>query len=258
MSELKETINKLIKEGESITFLTNSYLKSQTRYGTITAEFCEWNAKVDEMILANYGTESGPMKMLSKLNLNSIEGNYESEFKKQHSFVMGSLKACQHILPKIAATNLANDDLLNNIFNKFHSVAIQLRSRYNGRETIDIKDEYDVQDVLHVLLKLHFKDIRKEEWTPSYAGGSSRMDFLLKEEQIVIEVKKTRGGLDDKELGKQLIIDKARYTVHPNCKKLICFTYDPDGRILNPKGIENDLNSKDDDFIVDIVIRPSV
>jgi len=154
--------------------------------------------------------------------------------------------------------NLSNDELLYNIFNKFHNVAIQLRSRYNGRETIDIKDEYDVQDVLHVLLKLHFKDIRKEEWTPSYAGGASRMDFLLKDEQIVIEVKKTRNGIDDKELGKQLIIDKAKYTAHPNCKKLICFTSDPDGRIQNPKGIENDLNSKNDDFIVDIVIRPNV
>lgn len=258
MSELKEIIVGLIQEGNSITFQTNSYQRSYERYGTITAEFCEWNAKVEDLILVNYGVESGPMKMLSKLNLNNIEGNYEAEFQKQHNIIMGSLKACQHIKSRLNSSSLGSDDLLYNLFNKFHNIAIQLRSRYNNRETIDIKDEYDVQDVLHVLLKLHFKDIRKEEWTPSYAGGSSRMDFLLKDEQIVIEVKMTRAGLDDKELGKQLIIDKARYQAHPDCKKLICFTYDPVGRIVNPKGIENDLNSKDLDFTVDIVIKPNV
>lgn len=103
---------------------------------------------------------------------------------------------------------------------------------------------------------MHFNDIRKEEWTPSYAGKSARMDFLLKEEELVIEVKMTRQGLSDKELGDQLIEDKARYKAHPNCKKLICFTYDPEGRISNPKGIQNDLNQKDEDFTVEIIIKP--
>ena len=77
--------------------------------------------------------------------------------------------------------------------------------------------------LLHALLLLYFDDVRAEEWTPSYAGKSSRMDFLLKNERVVIEVKKTRQGLADKELGDQLIIDVDRYKVHPDCKRLICF-----------------------------------
>lgn len=74
--------------------------------------------------------------------------------------------------------------LLANLFEKFHSVARQLRKRYNERPTLDVDDEYDVQDLLHALLRLYFDDIRTEEWTPSSAGGSSRMDFLLKKEKI--------------------------------------------------------------------------
>jgi len=257
-NDLKNIIKQLIDEGSQHTFQTNSYVNSQHRYGTPSADFCAWNAKVEDLILTFYGSESGPMKMLSKLNIEHIKGNYEIVFKEAHSLIMGALKACEHIEPRKSMNVVAdNHEFLDNVFNKFHTIAIQLRSRYNNRDTIDIKDEYDVQDVLHVLLKLHFKDIRKEEWTPSYAGGSSRMDFLLKEQQTVIEVKRTRVGLDDKELGKQLIIDKAKYKSHPDCKRLICFTYDPDGRILNPKGIENDLNSKDENFIVDIVIKPN-
>ena len=54
--------------------------------------------------------------------------------------------------------------------------------------------------LLHALLLLCFDDIRAEEWTSSYAGKSARMDFLLKNEGVVIEVKKTRLGLTDKEL----------------------------------------------------------
>jgi hypothetical protein len=63
---------------------------------------------------------------------------------------------------------------------RFHAIARQLAQRRVNKPPFEIKDEYDVQDLLHALLRLHFDDIRPEEWTPSYGGGSSRMDFLLK------------------------------------------------------------------------------
>jgi hypothetical protein len=99
-------------------------------------------------------------------------------------------------------------------------------------------------------------DIRPEEWTPSYAGAAARMDFLLKNEQLVIEVKKTRSGLGAKEAGNQLIEDIARYQTHPDCAMLFCFIYDPDGSIANPRGIEKDLSQERDDLTVQVMIRP--
>lgn len=106
------------------------------------------------------------------------------------------------------------------------------------------------------MLHLFFEDIRPEEVTPSYAGKSSRMDFLLKQEQIVIEIKKTRKGLGAKEVGSQLIEDIERYQAHQNCNVLICFVYDPDGRIANPRGIENDLARTQENITVEVLIRP--
>ncbi|MFH0990375.1 MAG: hypothetical protein V1799_10220 [bacterium] len=135
-------------------------------------------------------------------------------------------------------------DSIENLIKKFHRVARQLRTRYDGRQTLDITDEYDVQDLFHALLVIHFDDIRKEEWTPSYAGGSSRMDFLLKSQRIVIEIKKTRPKLGAKELGEQLAVDILRYKSHPDCKTLICFIYDPEERVTNVKGFEHDLNQQ--------------
>jgi hypothetical protein len=106
------------------------------------------------------------------------------------------------------------------------------------------------------LLRLHFDDIRLEEWSPSYAGGSSRMDFLLKKENIVVETKKTRKGLTEKKLGEELIIDIEKYKKHPSCKTLVCFIYDPDGLLMNPSGLENDLSRKEGALSVIVMAVP--
>jgi hypothetical protein len=142
------------------------------------------------------------------------------------------------------------------ICSKFHLVAKQIRQRHENRGTLDVQDEYDVQDLLHSLLKIYFDDIRPEECSPSYAGKSSRMDFLIKDYGLVIEVKKTRQGLGAKEIGTQLIDDIARYGKHPDCKILICFVYDPEGQIANPRGIEKDLNRIERSLMVKVYIVP--
>ena len=153
-----------------------------------------------------------------------------------------------------------NDELklhgIETITSRFHAVVMQLRHRHDGRSTIDVEDEYDVQDLFHALLCQFFNDVRPEEWNPSYAGGSSRSDFLLPEINTVIEVKKTRASMKTKELGEQLIIDIAKYKRHPQCSKLVCFVYDPEGRVHNPRGLENDLSDCDSDIDVRTIIVP--
>lgn len=164
------------------------------------------------------------------------------------------LKAFRDVQPQNVIVDY--DGLLQNIFNRFFVVAKQLQRRHDGRGTLAINDEYDVQDLLNSLLLLHFDDVRPEEWTPSYAGGSKRIDFLLKDSEIAIEVKMTRKGLKDKELGEQLIIDIANYKQHKNCKCLYCFVYDPEGYIRNPRGMERDLQALDKEFPVRVFVRP--
>ncbi len=148
-------------------------------------------------------------------------------------------------------------DLIIKLINRFHIIVRQMLHRHSNRNTIEINDEYDVQDLFHALLRIDFEDVRAEEYTPSYAGSATRMDFLLKKEKIVVEVKKTRNSLKDKEVGEQLIIDIQHYKVHPDCKRLICFVYYPDNKIKNPRGLESDLNElSTDQLIVETFIRP--
>ena len=185
----------------------------------------------------------------------------KTEHSKDNTLIfIETLKNVKEYVEKDIITTSSNDTIdcdliLETIFSKFHKVVRQLRNRHDNRPTLDVNDEYDVQDLLHALLHIYFDDIRPEEWTPSYAGKSARTDFLLKNEKVFVEVKKTRNGLADKEVGEQLTLDIAKYKVHPDCEKLYCFVYDPEGRIVNKNGIISDLESSNDGF-VKVVIKP--
>jgi hypothetical protein len=147
-------------------------------------------------------------------------------------------------------------ETLENILRQFHKVATQLRKRHDGRKPVVLNDEYDVQDLLHALLLVHFADVRPEEHAPSFAGANPRLDFLLHDEQIVIEVKKTRSTHRDKALADELIADIARYHSHPRCKTLVCFVYDPEGRISNVTGFIHDVQSTLAKMAVRILVVP--
>jgi len=170
------------------------------------------------------------------------------EFKREVDNILSKYKPSL----KIEQTS----QLVEKVLERFHTVVREIRQRHENRPSFSINDEYDVQDFLRGLLRLYFDDVRDEEWTPSYAGSSARMDLLLKNEQIVIEVKMARKGLGQKRIREQLIIDKAYYKGHKDCKKLYCFIYDPEGKIKNPRGFERDLSDKVDGFETKVLIVP--
>src|SRR5258708_1669014 len=125
---------------------------------------------------------------------------------------------------------------------RFPLVVAELNRRRGDRSGWTISDEYDIQDLCRGLFVAWFDDVRPEEWTPSYAGGSSRMDFLLKVEQVVVEVKIVTAAGSARDIRDQLAQDILRYQAHPDCQILVCFVYDPGMRITNPRGFEQDLS----------------
>jgi hypothetical protein len=147
-------------------------------------------------------------------------------------------------------------DLVKRLCSRFHAVARQLRLRGEYRATLSVEDEFDAQDLLHAILRTQFDDIDTDEWTPSYAAGSPRTTFLLNDGRLAVLVKKTRPGLNAKDLTDQLKIDADRYRAHDRCTTLLCFMYDPEGRIGNPRNLEADLTSVSDSFIIDVLVAP--
>jgi len=232
-------------------------------------EHTEWQNFTSTVIRKIFGDNSPEESQFKKIRYRTVvtERSPWADAQCQDAYIRGHQHAQQILLSLIkelktfpssepdketVSTNLP----IRLILEKFHAIQRQLRSRHDNRPTLEIADEYDVQNLLHALMRLVTDDIRTEEWTPSYAGCCSRMDFLLKDEQTVIETKMTRKGLGPKEVGEQLIIDIARYKNHPDCKILICFVYDPTGLIANPASLENDLSKDSEGLSVTVLVRP--
>ena len=133
-----------------------------------------------------------------------------------------------------------------------------LTHRRKGFQPLSFGSEYDVQDLLHALLRPWISDIRPEEFTPSYAGSSTRMDFLLPAHALVIETKIVRDRAHAKRIGDELIVDIEHYRRHPECKSLWCVVYDPDHLITNAEGLKADLqgprSSKDGQVVVKVFV----
>jgi hypothetical protein len=119
-----------------------------------------------------------------------------------------------------------------------------LTHRRKGTQSLSFDTEYDVQDLLHALLRPWVADIRPEEFTPSYAGSSTRMDFLLPRYKVVIELKFVRDRAHAKKIGDELIIDIDHYQCHPDCEHLYCVVFDPEHLLLNAEGLKADLSGQ--------------
>jgi hypothetical protein len=142
---------------------------------------------------------------------------------------------------------------------RFHKVANHVKCDYRkDRHGFQIEDEYAVQHLMHGLLLTLVDDIRPEEHTPSLGAGSSRVDFFLKKENLVVETKMIRDSLLDKQLTDELLIDIGRYS-GMKVKDLVCLVYDPLALLKNPAGIKADLESKSSaNLTVHLVIVPPV
>src|SRR5579872_7460923 len=146
---------------------------------------------------------------------------------------------------------------LEQLCRRFPLFVRHLAARSRGKPPVTVNDEYDVQFLLNALLRIQFEEVVPESPTPSFAGGSTRMDFLLKREQIVLETKMTRPNLRGKEVADELLIDIQRYAVHPDCRTLACFVYDPGHFIDNPRGLERDLSGEKDNVNAVVWVSPT-
>lgn len=268
-TEAKNLLTKQLEQG--LRFLQNieSYSMSFSQDKHVSqVDLMEWKSYTSELLRRIFDTDDlmkefakppGKPIMLSGALLSAEFAMLGAQFlyySQRLQTIIGRIDLFEE--PQVGIKNVQNIPLeqIHLIARRFQVVSRQLNHRHQSRATLSISDEYDVQDLLHALLRLFFDDVRAEEWTPSYAGGSARLDFLLKAEQIVVEVKKTRRGMSDRDVGNQLLEDIGRYRVHPDCHSLVCFVYDPDGYITNPQALERDLTRDIDGFPVTVIISP--
>jgi hypothetical protein len=150
------------------------------------------------------------------------------------------------------------EELLDILIKGLRRAMYPLTHRRKGAQPISFSNEYDVQDLLHALLRPWVADIRPEEFTPSYAGSSTRMDFLLPAHRIVIELKFVRDRNHARKIGDELIVDIDHYQQHPGCSRLWCVVFDHDHLLTNAQGLKTDLEGQRTTKNGSVYVRVSV
>lgn len=146
--------------------------------------------------------------------------------------------------------------VLEYLFSRFHTVVKQLQERQRDREPFAVNDEYDVQDLLHALLRMYFEDVTSEEYCASYAGTRPRIDFFLRREKIAVEAKMANQTHRKRKIREELVLDKEYYGKKGGCRILYCLVYDPQEIITNPIGFKDDIDEKSEKFEVKVFVVP--
>lgn len=192
-----------------------------------------------------------------KKDLPSMEEALKKYFETIDESMLVSGKNDTKKIEKIKLTELEQaKHKVENILTHFHVATKPIGDNKNKVTPFKMDNEYYVQAFLESLLKLQFDDVRREDPTPIHAGSSTKIDFILFQDKIGIEAKRTREGLDDAKLGRQLIDDIEHYKEHPSCEVLYMFVYDPEEYIKNPHSLENDLSKKRENMDVKVFIMP--
>jgi len=119
--------------------------------------------------------------------------------------------------------------LIKEILSNFpNSITKVTKNRRKGHSPFEINDEYDVQDLIYLMLKPIFNDLKEEEYTPKTGGKSTRIDLVIPSENIAVETKmiKTDDTNEDKFI-REIKEDIQSYYKYTNLKWLIVFVYDP-------------------------------
>lgn len=276
--ELKTEVSNYIAEGEK---LAAKVVTTADEKDTLKAEFKRWDNRNYEAISRAFnalyhkhqfsyqyhepiyvdrlvpGSRPRPDDLADQIS--EVKQAINSQLEKLRHFydAIDVQQVAPGVIPKATPAGPSDLKILLRLLSRFHRFARAFRDRHGDREPVMVNDEYDVQYLLFALLQNVFDDVRKEDPSPNHSGAGSRIDFVLKVSDIVIEAKMTRSGLTDKKLGEELAVDILRYRGHPNAKHLVIFIYDPGDYILNKLGLIRDLSkASTPDFSIDVIINP--
>ena len=128
--------------------------------------------------------------------------------------------------------NLSAKEIIRQVLKEFgNSVKKITQNRRKGHDLFKISDEYDVQDLLYVILKPLFPKLIDEDPNQKVGGVSNKIDLIIREEKILVEVKMIKDSdNNEKKFIEELKIDFESYHSNPHLEFLFAFIYDPQNK----------------------------
>lgn len=169
------------------------------------------------------------------------------------------LEDIESTLLKIKFLNKSAEDLVRDVLNNF-SNAIQkiIKDRRKDHPDFKIEDEYDAQDILYIILKSIFPNLRDEDAISKVGAKSTKIDLIIREEKILVEVKMIKAkDSNETHFIEQLKVDFESYHECKWLRKLFCFVYDPFKKTRDISNF-NDLNGErtkgEHNFNVEVIV----
>lgn len=133
-------LDDLIKQGEMLVASAKS-----GSFGTFVnaSEYEQWKRSSLMYLQQEYPNNPQTKDFESKIDYGPTP--------KSCKIFIGILYAFLSFPPRVMNTDY--DGILSNLFEKFNAIVRQIQRRYSNRPTLIINDEYDVQDLLHALLR---------------------------------------------------------------------------------------------------------
>jgi REase_DpnII-MboI len=123
--------------------------------------------------------------------------------------------------------------------------AKQLTRRRAGKPDFNIGDEYDVQDLLHAIIRCYLKYSVQEDPISTVAGTkSSRADIAIEELGVLIDLKFVRSPNDQKQLLSDFAEDLVLYSKWPHLKTFVFCVYNSDD-LKDPEALHQLSGRKD-------------
>lgn len=155
--------------------------------------------------------------------------------------------------------NLTAKEIVKQVLVQFgNAVKKVTRDRRKGHELFEINDEYDVQDLLYVMLKPLFPKLVVEDPVPKVGATYTKIDIGVREEGLIVEVKMIkRTDSDERKFIGQLKDDIESYYIYPYLKELLIYVYDPENKtsdVQNFHSLNGARENKGVRFNVEVVV----
>ncbi len=252
----KDELKKILEDKFSKADLKQKYFLSKIEPDLVSLLMKEINAggsdAIAVVIKKNLGLED-----ITEIQLeNALLEIFKNEFDVQTQILLEDL---EKVLIKVKYIQKDTEEVVREALSNF-SNAIQkiIKDRRKGHPYFSIEDEYDVQDILYVILKSIFPMLRDEDPIPKVGAKSTKIDLILREEKILIEVKMIKEK-DSNEMHfiEQLKIDFESYHECKWLNKLFCFVYDPYKKtkdISNFQDLNGDRRKGGHNFNVELIV----
>ncbi len=121
----------------------------------------------------------------------------------------------------------------SNVFDLLFNYMRESVVEFQKQTGTTFSDEPELQKFIYSMLRTLFVSVEYEDPTEKLCGKFNRLDFVLKDHKIIIEVKYIRDKKHGKSFSEELSVDYLRYQQSPYGKTIINYIYDPNKHIVN-------------------------